>query len=170
MGSRSTQLDSAWHHFCSQEGITRKLGNAEHSTCLSTGGHSTNTYSGRHKEQEECSAPGQHCHSAGTRNVKASGETSPSCVVRSGQPQNPSAPQNVLWKVETQTTGARQREEYIWEGGAGQSSPGSQAQGCTRGSALSRATHAAPSFSRAVPELSLSCSFPRPARLLSGRA
>lgn len=36
--SWSTQMDLAWHHFHSQEGITRKLGNAKQSTSLSTGG------------------------------------------------------------------------------------------------------------------------------------
>lgn len=31
-------MDLAWHHFHSQEGITRKLGNAKQGTSLSTGG------------------------------------------------------------------------------------------------------------------------------------
>lgn len=43
MCSWSTQLDSAWPHFHSQEGTTRKMGNAKHGTGLSTGGHSTGT-------------------------------------------------------------------------------------------------------------------------------
>lgn len=47
----STQLDLAWHHFHSQEGITGKLENAKQGTNSSTGGHSTDTDTGRDTEK-----------------------------------------------------------------------------------------------------------------------